>query len=89
MDHNKLWIILEETGIPNHLTCLLRNLYAYEEATVRTGHETMDWFKTGKMETVETVTGFIFLGCQITVDCDCRHKIKRYLLLTRKEPLLG
>ena len=47
--------------------------------------ETMDWFKTGKMETVETVTGFIFLGSQITVDCDCRHKIKKYLLLGRKE----
>ena len=42
VDHNKLWKILQETGIPDHLTCLLRNLYAGQEATVRTGHGTMD-----------------------------------------------
>ena len=48
MDHNELWKILKEIGIPDHLTCLLRNLYAGQEATVRTGHETMDWFKIGK-----------------------------------------
>ena len=48
MDHNKLWKILQEMGIPDHLTCLLRNLYAGQEATVRTRHETMDWFKIGK-----------------------------------------
>ena len=48
MDHNKLWKILKETGISDHLTCLLRNLYAGQEATVRMGHETMDWFKIGK-----------------------------------------
>ena len=48
MDHNKLWKILKETGIPDHLTCLLRNLYAAQEATVRTGHATMDWFQIGK-----------------------------------------
>ena len=47
-DHNKLWKILKETGIPNHLTCLLRNLYAGQEATVRTGHRTTDWFQIGK-----------------------------------------
>ena len=45
MDHNKLWKILEEMGIPDHLTCLLRNLYAGQEATVRTGHRTTDWFQ--------------------------------------------
>ena len=45
MDHNKLWNILKEIGIPNHLTCLLRNLYVGQEAIVRTGHRTMDWFK--------------------------------------------
>ena len=44
VDHNKLWKILKETGIPDHLTCLLRNLYAGQEATVRMGHGTMDWF---------------------------------------------
>ena len=48
VDHNKLWKILEEMGIPDHLTCLLRNLYAGQEATVRTGHETTDWFQIGK-----------------------------------------
>ena len=47
MDHNKLWKILKEVGIPDHLTCLLRNLYAGQEATVRTGHGT-DWFQIGK-----------------------------------------
>ena len=48
VDHNKLWKILKETGISDHLTCLLRNLYAAQEATVRMGHETIDWFKIGK-----------------------------------------
>ena len=48
VDHNKLWKILKETGIPDHLTCLLRNLYAGQEATVRTGHGTTDWFQIGK-----------------------------------------
>ena len=48
VDHNKLWKILKEMGIPDHLTCLLRNLYAGQEATVRTGHGTTDWFPTGK-----------------------------------------
>ena len=47
VDHNKLWEILKEMGIPDHLTCLLRNLYAGQEATVRTGHGT-DWFQRGK-----------------------------------------
>ena len=44
VDHNKMWKILQETGIPDHLTCLLRNLYAGQEATVRTGRGTTDWF---------------------------------------------
>ena len=48
VDHNKLWKILKEMGIPDHLTCLFRNLYAGREATVRTGHGTTDWFQTGK-----------------------------------------
>ena len=47
-DHGKLWKILKEMGIPDHLTCLLRNLYAGQEATVRTGHGTTDWFQIGK-----------------------------------------
>ena len=48
MDHNKLWKILKEMGIPDHVTCLLRNLYAGQEATVRTGLGTKDWFQIGK-----------------------------------------
>ena len=48
VDHKKLWKILNEMGIPDHLTCLLRNLYAGQEATVRTGHGTTDWFQIGK-----------------------------------------
>jgi len=48
VDHNKLWKILQEMGLLDHLTCLLRNLYASQETTVQTGHGTMDWFQIGK-----------------------------------------
>ena len=48
VDHNKLWKILQEMGIPDHMTCLLRNLYAGQEATDRTGHRTTDWFQIRK-----------------------------------------
>ena len=48
MEHNELWKIVREMGIPDHLTCLLRNLYAGQEATVRTKHGTRDWFQIGK-----------------------------------------
>ena len=48
VDHNNLWKILREMGIPDDLTCLLRNLYAGQEATVRTGHQTTDWFQMGR-----------------------------------------
>ena len=48
VDHNKVWRILRQMGIPDHLTCLLRNLYASQEGTVRTGHGTTDWFPKGK-----------------------------------------
>ena len=48
VDHNKLWKILKEMGVPDHLTCLLRNLYAGLEATVRAGHGKTDWFQIGK-----------------------------------------
>ena len=50
MDHNKLWKILKEMGIPHHLPCLLRNLYQGQESTVRTGHRIIDWFQIGKGE---------------------------------------
>ena len=59
VDHNKLWKILKEMGIPNHLTCHLRNLYAGQEATVRTGHGTTDWFQIGK----EVCQGCILSPC--------------------------
>ena len=48
VDHNKLWKVLKEMGIPDYLICLLRNLYAGQQATVRTGHGTTDWFQIGK-----------------------------------------
>ena len=48
VDHNKLWKILKVIGVPDHMTCLLRNLYAGQEATVKTGHGTTDWFQIGK-----------------------------------------
>ena len=62
MDHNKPWKILKEMGIPDHLTCLLRNLYAGQEATVRTGHGTADWFQIGKggISRLYIVTLFIY-----------------------------
>ena len=48
VDHDKMWKILQPMGIPDHLTCLLRNLYAGQEATVRTGHGTINWFQIGR-----------------------------------------
>ena len=48
VNHNKMWKILKKMGIPNHLTCLLKNLYVGQEATIRTGHRTTDWFQIGK-----------------------------------------
>ena len=59
MDHNKLWKILKEIGIPEHLNCLLKNLYTGQEATVRIGHRTMDWFQIGK----EICQGCILSPC--------------------------
>ena len=62
VDHNKLWQILKEMGIPDHLTCLLRNLYAGQEATVRTGHRTTGWFQIGK----GVRQGCILSSCYLT-----------------------
>ena len=62
VDHNKLWKILKEMGIPDHLTCLWRNLYAGHEATVRTGHGTTKWFQIGK----EVHQGCILSPCLLT-----------------------
>ena len=63
VDHNKLWKILQEIGLPDHLTCLLRNLYAGQEATVRTGHGTTDWFQIRK----EVCQGCILLPWLFTL----------------------
>ena len=67
VDHNKLWKILQEMGMPDHLTCLLRNLYSGQEATVRTGHGTTDWFQIGKgvMSRLYIVTLLIWLLCRV------------------------
>ena len=63
VDHNKLWKILQDMGIPDHLTCLLRNLYAGQEATVRTGHGTTDWFQIRK----GVCQGYILSPCLFNV----------------------
>jgi len=69
VDHNKLWKILKEMEIPDHLTCLLRNLYAGQEATVRTRHGTTDWFQIGKA----VCPGCIYLAIKLI----CRvHHVK-------------
>ena len=62
VDHNKLWKILKEMGIPDHLTCFLRNLHAGQEATVSTGHGTTDWFQIGK----GVCQGYILLPAYLT-----------------------
>ena len=67
MNHNKLWKILEEMGIPDHLTCLLRNLYAGQKATVRTGHGTTDWFQIGK----EVRQGYLLSPCLFKLYAEC------------------
>ena len=66
VDHNKLWKILKEMGIADHLTCLMRNLYASQKATVRTRHETTDWFQIGK----RVHQGCIFSPCLFNLYID-------------------
>ena len=68
VDHNKLWKILKERGIADHLTCLLRNLYAGQEVTVGTGHGTTDWFQIGK----EVHQGFILSPCLFNLCTSCK-----------------
>ena len=67
VDHNKLWKILKEMGTPDHLTCLLRNLYIGQEATVRTGHGTTDWFQIGK----GVCQGYILSPCLFNLYTEC------------------
>ena len=70
VDQNKLWKILKERGIPDHLICLLRNLYAGQEATVRTGHGTTDWFQIGK----GVHQGCILSPCLFNLLCRVHHE---------------
>ena len=82
VDHSKLWEILKEMGIPDHLTCLLRNLYAGQEAAVRTGHGTTDWFQIGK----GVRQGCILSPCLFNLYAELimlgwmKHKLKSRLL---------
>ena len=78
MYHNKLWKILKEMGIPDYLTCFLRNLYAGQEATVRSGHGTTDWFQIGK----GVRQGCILSPCLFNLHAECwrKHKLESRLL---------
>ena len=81
VDHNKLWKILKEMGLPDHLTCLLRKLYAGQEATVRTGHETTAWYQIGKV----VHQGCILLPCLFNL---CAEYITRNARLEELKSLL-
>ena len=76
MDHNKLWKIHKEMGIPDHLTCLLRNLYVGQEATVRTRHGTTDWFKLGKEYNKAVYCHPAYLTCMQSTSCEMQGWMK-------------
>ena len=84
VDHNKLWNILKEMGILDHLTCLLRNLYAGQEATVRTGHGTLDWYKIGKENIKAVYCHPAYLSYTQSTSCETpgwlKHKLESRLL---------
>ena len=84
VDHNKLWKILKERGSPDHLTCLLRNLYAGQEATVRTGHGTADWFQMGKEHVKAVYCHPAYLTYMQSISCEMpgwmKHKLESILL---------
>ena len=83
MDHNKLWKILKEMGIPDHLTHLLRNLYADQEATVRIGHGTTDWFQIGKGVCQGCILSPVYLTYMQSTSCEMlgwmTHKLESRL----------
>ena len=83
-DHNKLWKILKEMGIPDHLTCLLRNLYAGQEATVRTGHGTTDWSQIGKGVYQSCISSPCLFNYMQSTSCKMpgwmKHKLESRLL---------
>ena len=80
VDHSKLWKILQEIGMPDHLTCLLRNLYPTEEATVRIGHEITDWSKSGKQYVKTVYCHPAYLTYMQSTSCEMwgwmKHKLK-------------
>ena len=84
VDHSKLWKILKEMGIPDRLTCLLRNLYAGQDLTVRTGHGTTDWFKIGKRIRQDCTLSSCFLTYMQSTSCEIpgwmKNKLKSRLL---------
>ena len=82
VDHNKLWEIVKEMGIPDHLTCLLRNLYAGQEATVRTGHGTMDRFQIEK----EAPQGCILSPCLFNLYVEYHHEKRMKHKLESRSP---
>ena len=71
VDHNKLWEILKEMGVPDQFTCLLRNLYVGQEATVKTTHGTMDWFKLGKEYDKAVYCHPAYLTSMQSTSCKC------------------
>ena len=81
VDHNKLWEILQEMGIPDHLTCLLRNLYTRQEATVRTRHGTMDWFQIGKVYLRAVYCHPAYLTYMQSTSCEMANWMKHKLEL--------
>ena len=83
--HKKFWKILEEVGIPDQLTCLLRNLYAGQEATVRTEHGTMDWFKSGKGGR----QGFIMSSAYLTYMQSTSYEVLGWMTHKLESKLLG
>ena len=84
VDHNKLWKILQDMGIPDHLTCILRNPYAGQEATVRTGHGTADWFQMGKEHVKAVYCHPAYLTYMQNISCEMlgwmKHKLESRLL---------
>ena len=84
VDHNKLWKILQKMGIPDHLTCLLRNLYVVQEATVRSGHGATDWFQMGKESIKAVYCHSAYLTYMQSTSCEMpgwmKHKLESRLL---------
>ena len=79
MDHNKLWKVLKEMGIPDNLSCLLRNLYTGQEATVRIGHGTTDWFQIGKGVPQGCIIYPAYLTYMQSTSCWMKHKLEPIL----------